>query len=95
VEPNPGTIESFKYPISRPIFIYVNPKAAARPEVDAFVNFYIDNCRELVPEVGYIPLTGSAYALAKARFAKRVTGSIFNKPSAKGKSADAVLSAAK
>lgn len=46
-------------PLSRPIFIYVSDKAAAREEARQFVNFYLEKTAELATEVGYIPLPKS------------------------------------
>ncbi|RAU83965.1 PstS family phosphate ABC transporter substrate-binding protein [Pontibacter arcticus] len=48
-------------PLSRPLFIYVNSKAAVRPEVDSFVNFYLEAAAELSEEVGYIPMPAALY----------------------------------
>ncbi len=58
------------YPLSRPIFIYVNKKSAERPEVKEFVEFYLKNASKLVKQVKYIPLPDRAYKLAAERFAK-------------------------
>lgn len=43
--------------MARPLFIYINNKAAERKEVQEFINFYLDKMNTLVPEVGYIPLS--------------------------------------
>jgi phosphate transport system substrate-binding protein len=64
-------------PLARPIFIYVNKKAADRPEVRSFVDFYLQNAARLVKEVGYVPLPQQIYKLASTRFAHRKTGSVF------------------
>jgi len=57
ITPNNSSIEDGTYtPFSRPLFIYVNAKSAARPEVAAFVNFYLANTAELSKQVGYTPL---------------------------------------
>jgi phosphate transport system substrate-binding protein len=57
VTPEPSTIESGEYtPLSRPLFMYVAKEASARPEVQAFVDFYLETMNDLVPEVGYIPV---------------------------------------
>ena len=62
VPPTAATIESGEYfPLSRPLFIYVNKTSLMKPEVKAFVEFYLKNARELVNEVGYVPLTASTY----------------------------------
>ena len=43
IAPTDETILSGQYkPLSRPLFLYVNQKALSRPEVAAFVNFYLD-----------------------------------------------------
>jgi len=65
------------YPLSRPIFIYINKKSVERPEVKEFVEFYLRNASKLVKEVKYIPLPDKAYKLASERFSKRVTGTVF------------------
>lgn len=64
-------------PLSRPIFIYVNRRAADRSEVEAFVRFYLRDGRPLVREVGYIPLPDRAYELGQQRFERRTVGSVF------------------
>jgi len=72
VLPARETIENGTYaPLSRPMFIYVKPDALARPEVRAFVDFYLDNAPALVPEVGYVPLSAGQYAEQKAKGAPR------------------------
>jgi phosphate transport system substrate-binding protein len=65
------------YPLSRPIFIYINKKSVERPEVKEFVEFYLKNASKLVKEVKYVPLPDKAYKLAAERFSKRVTGTVF------------------
>lgn len=61
VSPTPETIASFEYPISRPLFIYVNKqKLQENPAVQAFVDFYLsDEGIASAEEVGYIPLEES------------------------------------
>ena len=48
-------------PLARPIFIYVNAKSLAKPEVKEFVEFYMKNGAKLVKEVKYVPLPAKAY----------------------------------
>ena len=63
VEPSPQTIPSGEYsPLSRPLFIYVNIDSLYRPEVKAFVDFYMDNGPALTNEVGYVASDPSVYA---------------------------------
>jgi phosphate transport system substrate-binding protein len=62
VLPSDETVRGGTYtPLSRPLFIYVNRQALTRPEVDAFVRFYLEHAPELVPQVGYTPLEPAAY----------------------------------
>lgn len=70
VLPTLETVKNKTYtPLSRPLFIYVSSKAAVRPEVVAFVNFYLDHAVTLSAEVGYVPLTTEETAAEKAKFA--------------------------
>ncbi|MFG1283646.1 PstS family phosphate ABC transporter substrate-binding protein [Xanthobacter autotrophicus] len=81
VEPSVENARTGKYqPLSRPIFIYVNKKAAdTRPEVAKFVEFYQTpkNAIELVKEVGYVPLPEAALKAFQERFKKREIGTGF------------------
>jgi phosphate transport system substrate-binding protein len=78
VKPTPETINNGTYqPLSRPIFIYVSTNAKDRPEVDAFVHFYLENAPWLVPEVGYVALPDSIYDLGIHHFENGITGSMF------------------
>lgn len=62
VSPSEETIKNGSYkPLSRPLFIYVSSKAMQRPEVKGFVEYYINNAAQLVPQVGYIPLESAQY----------------------------------
>jgi phosphate transport system substrate-binding protein len=64
-------------PLSRPLFIYVSRKAAERPEVRDFVEFYLTQGSKLVQEVKYLPLPDVAYQMSLERFKKRQTGTGF------------------
>lgn len=76
--PSSEAIIGGKYnPLSRPLFIYVSKKSAARPEVKQFIEFYLKNVTELAAEVKYVPLPPSAYTAISDRFAKLKTGSGF------------------
>jgi phosphate transport system substrate-binding protein len=76
--PSAATVSDGTYqPLSRPIFLYVDAKAASRPEVQEFIHFYLEQGRPLVAEVGYIPLSDAAYGMVKQRFDTGKTGSLF------------------
>lgn len=50
-------------PLSRPLFIYTRESFLEdRPEVLGFVNFYLENSQELVPEVNYVALPEDVHA---------------------------------
>ena len=71
VTPTPDTIEKGTYrPLSRPVFIYVSKQAAARPEVQRFVEFYLKNADSLVREVNYVSLGQAAYTSAAEKFGR-------------------------
>ena len=63
VAPSLEAVKDGSYqPLSRPLFIYVNATAAAfKPEVKAFIDFYLQNAPTLVKEVKYIPLPANEY----------------------------------
>jgi phosphate ABC transporter substrate-binding protein, PhoT family (TC 3.A.1.7.1) len=80
VEPSFETIANGTYiPLSRPLFIYVNKKAAERPEVQAFVNYYLSpEFTPIIqtPQVGYVKLSDQLYAAIAKRFNDRVVGTL-------------------
>ena len=70
VVPTSETIESGTYmPLARPLLIYVNKASLKKPEVTAFVEYYMVNAGQLVEEVGYVKLADDEYEaeLAKIR----------------------------
>jgi phosphate transport system substrate-binding protein len=78
VLPSRETVEQSQYqPFSRPLFIYVNFESTRKPEVQAFVAFYLKEARSLVPAVGYIPLSEEGYHLATVQFYKGESGTVF------------------
>ncbi len=77
VVPSAQTVADGTYqPLSRPLFVYVNRAAAARPEVRAFTRFILarENAK-IVTKVGYVPLPASALIAQAARFDQGITGS--------------------
>lgn len=79
-------------PLSRPLFLYVRKAALDRPEIAAFLDYYVDNAAKLAEEVGYIALPPEAYPRMKARLAARQTGSVFGgKGSQVGATLDTLL----
>lgn len=68
VLPSDETIKSEAYtPLSRPLFLYVNKRAMQRPEVAAFLKFYLNEGQKLVHEVGYTQLNDNVLNESKAK----------------------------
>jgi phosphate transport system substrate-binding protein len=81
VAPSRETIEAGQYaPLSRPLFIYVNARSASRPEVKRFVEFFLSNAPEIVPNTGYVSLPPEIYNGALANFRKRKSGTHYWTP---------------
>jgi phosphate transport system substrate-binding protein len=67
VAPSVETVQDGSYaPLSRPLFLYVSSKAAVRPEVKAFVKFYLDNIDTITKEALFVTLTDEQKATAEA-----------------------------
>ncbi len=58
VPPAEETTQDGSYnPLGRQLFIYPSAEALQRPEVQEFVQFYLDNLGEVIEQAGFIPLT--------------------------------------
>lgn len=78
IAPSDETIIDGSYtPLSRPVFIYVNSMSAEKPEVDAFVRFYLENVKTLASQVGSTPLPANIYDIIIKRYEDRITGSAY------------------
>ncbi len=79
VLPTPETVENGQYqPLSRPLFIYVNARAAQdNPSLEKFVEFYLEKAPQIVTQVGYIPLPEEGYHLARIHFQRFKVGTVF------------------
>ncbi len=78
IAPSPATIRDGTYqPLARPVFIYARLDALERPEVAAFVSFYLERGPALAEEVGYVALPEQAYRLARERLEARRAGTSF------------------
>ncbi|MBA3687374.1 MAG: substrate-binding domain-containing protein [Chloroflexi bacterium] len=68
VAPTPETIASNDYPMSRPLFIYVNiDKEATNPAITAFVDYYLSDAGiAAVTEADYIALTAEELAATRS-----------------------------
>jgi len=78
VSPSLETVINGTYqPLARPIFIYVNAKSYARPEVKEFAEFYNKQGEKLTKEVKYVPLPTKAYTHNLEMLAKKQLGTKF------------------
>lgn len=79
VLPSRQTVEKAQYqPLSRPLFIYVNARAAqTKPAVKNFVDFYIKKAPTSVSSVGYVPIPAEAYHLDYVHFNRGKVGTVF------------------
>ncbi len=56
--PAPTTAQNGSYnPLGRQLYLYISDQAFDRPEVRAFIDFYLTNVNDVTQEVGFIPLT--------------------------------------
>jgi len=62
VMPSIETAKSGEYtPLARPLYIYVSSASLARPEVAAYVQYYLEQIdTDLIKEIGYVPMTRDA-----------------------------------
>ena len=78
VAPSEKTVLDGTYqPLSRPIYIYVSKKAAEKPEVREFVEFYLKSASDLVKQVKYVPLPEKVYTFGASRFKSGKVGTAF------------------
>jgi phosphate transport system substrate-binding protein len=68
VAPSSETVLDGTYkPLGRPLFVYASDKAIARPEVQAFLEFYVENEKEIAEQALYIELSDEQQAEARAK----------------------------
>jgi phosphate transport system substrate-binding protein len=61
IAPTAETAEDNSYPISRPLFIYSDAKIMQeKPQVAAFIYFYLSNVNNEIEDVGYFPASQAA-----------------------------------
>lgn len=75
VFPSDDTVTSHTYPLSRPLFIVVNKASTNRPEVDAYVQFYLAQSAALAKSVGFTALPKDMSDMALKIYKDRTIGS--------------------
>ncbi len=75
VTPSVETVQRGTYtPLSRPLFVYVKKSSLGRPEMQAFVDFYLANVSGILADVGYVPLPEEALRAEKDELSAAVGG---------------------
>jgi phosphate transport system substrate-binding protein len=91
VAPSPETIANGRYPLARPLFIYINAEALRRPQVQRFAQYFVANAGRLAQQVGYVALPETAYAAMATRVRERTAGTSFGGRQEVGVSIDDVI----
>lgn len=56
IEPSQATVDAGKYPLARPLFLYSDAGIiAAKPQVAAFLTYYLSYVDKVIKKVGYFP----------------------------------------
>lgn len=92
VAPSVANVVNGTYsPLSRPMFIYVNAAALRRPQVQQFVQYFLNNGARYAEQVGYVPLPAAAYQTYLQRAQRRTQGTAFGGRQAIGITIDELI----
>ncbi len=70
VAPSADTVNAGEYPLARPLFIYSDAKIMQdKPQVAAFINFFLSNVNDEISGVGYFPAAEDASQRRQAKLA--------------------------
>ena len=73
VAPSEETVQDGTYtPLARPLYLYPSADALARPEFDAFLEYYLDNVNEVASATGFIGLTDEQLTASKEAVEKLI-----------------------
>lgn len=73
-----AVINSQYHPLARPLFVYVNAQSLEeKPELRAFVEYYLINARNLSEVVGYVPLPDETYRVVQDHLLENKLGTAF------------------
>ena len=71
VLPSVETAQDGSYaPLSRPLFMYPSEQALKKPEVKAFITYYLENVNSVAESLGFVPLTAAQLEESEAAAAK-------------------------
>jgi phosphate transport system substrate-binding protein len=69
IEANAQTTNDGSYPLARPLYIYSDAGIMAeKPQVAAFISFYLSNVNEEIIDVGYFPASSDALNATRQAF---------------------------
>ncbi len=69
IEANEDSTDDGSYPLARPLYIYSDAGVMAeKPQVAAFINFYLTYVNDEIIDVGYFPASASALDAAKQAY---------------------------
>ena len=72
VEPSAATVDSNEYPLARPLFIYSDASIMQeKPQVAAYINFFLTYVNEEIVDVGYFPASDAALESSAKQLAGR------------------------
>lgn len=75
IEANAANVDAAKYPLARPLFIYATAKIMReKPQVAAFVDYYLTHASRLARKVGYFPAKAEDMKKAKASWLEALKG---------------------
>ncbi len=75
VQANAANVDAGKYPLARPIFLYSDAKIMNdKPQVAAFIAYYLTYVNEALKEVGYFPAPVADQKKAKQNWLDAVKG---------------------
>ena len=75
VEAGVENVDNGSYPLARPLFIYSDATIMKeKPQVAAFINFYLTYVNEEITEVGYFPASDEALNQAKQNWLDAMAG---------------------
>lgn len=75
VQANAANVDNGTYPLARPIFIYSDAKIMNdKPQVAAFIAYYLTYVNEALKEVGYFPAPAAEQRKAKRAWLNAVQG---------------------
>ena len=58
VAPSVETVQSGEYkPLGRPLFVYAKADSLKKPEVKAYLDYYIENATQIAEQAQFVPLT--------------------------------------